>query len=139
MAIQIPPALIEYILLGSGDSRRHLQDLADSRRRLDGLCPESRASQPRCLITSYKEATATELAADLCLRRKLERSDEDDPEIAPLQGFVAAKLKFGELLEIVVPMTQWWRETETKSELENYRPTTRAGRMTPGARGLPPP
>ena len=27
MAIQIPPALIEYILLGSGDSRRHLQDL----------------------------------------------------------------------------------------------------------------
>lgn len=83
MAIQIPPALIEYILLGSGDSRRHLQDspiLGDV-----WLAYAQEPDKPaELLITSYKDATATELAAKIY--EKLERSDEDDPEIAPLQG-----------------------------------------------------
>jgi serine protease AprX len=110
--------LIDYFLLGSGDSRRHLPNspiLGDVWMAYVQE-PEDPAE---LLITSDRDATAIELAATIY--EKLDRSDEDDPEIAPLQGFVAAKLKFGELLKIVVPMTQWWQET--RAELGQHRQT----------------
>ena len=46
---------------------------------------------------------------------------DDDPAIAPLQTFVAARLYFEELLRVVVPMTKWWHEPRTQAELEQYR------------------
>ena len=64
MTSHIPPALIDYILLGSGDSRRHLQD---SPILGDVWVPylEKPALPADLLITVYKDATATDLAAQI--------------------------------------------------------------------------
>ena len=124
MAIEIPRALIEYILLGSGDSRRQLQDspiLGDVWVRY--------AEQPTVpadlLITSHKDATANELAAAIYkgVDDLNARPEDLDPDIAPLQTFVAAKLYFEELVTIVVPMTKWWYEPQTKAEIKEYNST----------------
>jgi serine protease AprX len=121
MTIQIPPALIEYILLGSGDSRRHLQESPILGDVWVEYAKEP-ASTADLLITVYKDATATDLAAQIY--KDIERSPEEeyDPDIAPLRGFVAARLYFHELLRLVVPMTQWWHENGTQEELKKYRP-----------------
>ena len=61
MTIEIPHALIEYILLGSGDSRRQLQDspiLGDVWVRY----AEQPAAAADLLITSHKDTTARDLA-----------------------------------------------------------------------------
>lgn len=126
MAIEIPRALIEYILLGSGDSRRQLQDspiLGDVWVRY----AEHPAAEADLLITSHKDTTANELAA--AIYKGIDRPEwaDDDPDIAPLQGFVAARLYFDELLRIVVPMTKWWHEPRTQAELEKYRTPDTAG------------
>ena len=127
MAIEIPRALIEYILLGSGDSRRQLQDfpiLGDVWVQY----AEHPKAQADLLITSHKDTTANKLAAALyegvermAARPENTRPDDVDSDIAPLQTFVAAKLYFDELLEIVVPMTKWWYEPRTVEEIKQYR------------------
>src|SRR5262245_40530052 len=104
MAIEIPRALIEYILLGSDDSRRQLQVSP-----ILGGGWVRYAEQPKApadlLITSHKDATASELAA--AIYNGVERMNmagrpaDEDPDIAPLQTFVAAKLYFEDLLTIV--------------------------------------
>src|SRR4051812_38434321 len=127
MAIEIPRALIEYILLGSGDSRRQLQDSP-----ILGDVWVQYAEHPNApadlLITSHKDTTASKLAAAiyegverLAERPANTRPDDVDPDIAPLQTFVAAKLYFHELLQIVVPMTKWWHEPRTAEEIKQYR------------------
>ena len=121
MAIEIPRALIEYILLGSGDSRRQLQDspiLGDVWVRY----AEQPAAAADLLITSHKDTTARHLAKAI-YDGVDDRPDgaDDDPAIAPLQSFVAARLYFDELLRIVVPMTKWWHEPRTQAELKHYR------------------
>src|SRR5262249_39551890 len=115
-----PDRLIEYILLGSGDSRRHLQEspiLGDVWVRY--------AAEPTLaadlLITVYKGATAIALAAQIYDGMEESAKPEDDPQIAPLQGFVAARLHFKELLTLVVPITKWWSEKQTQEELEKFR------------------
>jgi subtilisin family serine protease len=131
MAIEIPRALIEYILLGSGDSQRHIQDSP-----ILGDVWMHYAQKPKApadlLITSHKDATASQLAA--AIDAGVERVDsksrpaDSDPEIAPLQTFVAAKLYFDELLTIVVPMTKWWHDEHTKKEIDAYSTTTDEGK-----------
>ena len=121
MTIEIPHALIEYILLGSGDSRRQLQDspiLGDVWVRY----AEAPAAAADLLITSHKDTTARDLARAI-YDGVSDRPDsaDDDPAIAPLQSFVAARLYFDELLRIVVPMTKWWHEPRTQAELKHYR------------------
>ena len=91
MAIEIPRELIEYILLGSGDSRRRIQD---SPILIDVWFEY--AKKPNApvdlLITSHQESTSTELAAEIY--RGIARPDgaEHDPGIAALQNFVAAEV-----------------------------------------------
>ncbi len=123
MAIEIPRPLIEYILLGSGDSRRQLQDspiLGDVWVRY----AEHPKAAADLLITSHKDATASELAAAIYngveRLNSVGRPDDEDPDIAPLQTFVAAKLYFEDLLTIVVPMTKWWHEPQTVKEIRLY-------------------
>ena len=61
MTIEIPRPLIEYILLGSGDSRRQLQDspiLGDVWVRYT----EQPKAAADLLITSHKDTNARELA-----------------------------------------------------------------------------
>jgi serine protease AprX len=118
MAVEIPRDLIQYILLGSGDSRRHIQDSPI-------LCDvwfsyAEKPSEPAdLLITSHQDGTATELAAEI--HQGISRPDgEFDPQIATLQALVAARLYFGEVLKVLVPLTPWWQEPETKEEFEKY-------------------
>jgi serine protease AprX len=119
MAIEIPRALIEYILLGSGDSRRHIQD---SPILIDVWFTYAKnSSEPAdLLITSDQQCTSNELAAEIY--RGIARPDgaEHDPVVAPVQNFVAARLYFGELVEIVVPLTSWWQDTRTQTEFDEY-------------------
>ena len=121
MTIEIPRPLIEYILLGSGDSRRQLQDspiLGDVWVRYS----EQPKAAADLLITSHKDTNARELAKAIYdgIGERPSWAD-DDPAIAPLQTFVAARLYFEELLRVVVPMTKWWHEPRTQAELEQYR------------------
>jgi hypothetical protein len=122
MAIGIPRALVEYILLGPPDDRRQLQDspilgdvwIAFARepdRQLD------------LLITPFKTQTAGSVA--VAIEGRLERSAKDDPNIAFLQGIVAARLYFHEILRAVVPMTGWWHSPRTQQELRSFSMRTK--------------
>jgi serine protease AprX len=118
MAVEIPRDLIQYILLGSGDSQRHIQDspiLCDV-----WVSYAEKPSEPAdLLITSHQDGTATELAVEIY--KGITRPDgKNDPQIGTLQAFVAARLYFGEVLKILVPLTTWWQEAETKEEFEKY-------------------
>jgi serine protease AprX len=117
--VEISRALIEYILLGSGDTRRLIQD---SPILIDVW--DAYAKQPSgaldLLITAHKKSTANELAAEISGEIKRSGAAANDPEIAPLQAFVVAKLYFGELLTILVPRTGWWQDKTTRKELETY-------------------
>lgn len=82
-ADKIPQALVEYILLGSGDSRRHMQDspiLGDV-----WIAYARNPNEPiDLLITSHKDTTANDLAAEIFLQlRDLRNSaGRDDPRVA---------------------------------------------------------
>lgn len=118
MAIPIPRDLIEYILLGSGDSRRQIQD---SPILIDVWVEYARnpSAPTDLLITSHEESTSNKLAAKIY--SVLDRPDDaEDPVIAPLQNFVAARLYFGEALKLLVPLTTWWQEKKTQDELDEY-------------------
>jgi serine protease AprX len=116
----IPAELLEHLLLGPADDRRVLQDsplLGDvwAAYALD-------AGKVRdVLITPHKDATAAGVArkipGGLKLREEERRGEQDPapanrdkvpPKIAYLQGLVAARLYFDEVLRILVPMTYWW-------------------------------
>ncbi len=119
MAVEIPRSLIEYILLGSGDTRRLIQD---SPILIDVW--DAYAKQPSAaidvLIAAHRKSTAHELAAEIYSGIKRSGAAEDDPEIAPLQGIAAARLYFGELLTVLVPLTAWWQDNTTRKELEAF-------------------
>jgi serine protease AprX len=117
MAIEIPRALVEHMLLGPPDDRRQLQDspiLGDV-----WIAFASRPDQAiDLLITPYKDKTASTVA--LTLEERLGSDRKDDPNIAFLQGIIAARLYFDEILRAVVPMTDWWRSARTQQELQIY-------------------
>lgn len=119
MTIPIPRDLIEYILLGSGDSKRQIQD---SPILIDVWVEYARyPNKPvDLLITSHAESNSPDLAREIY--RGIRRPDgaEHDPGIAPLQNFVAAKLYFGEMLHLLVPLTDWWQDKRTQKEFDDY-------------------
>ena len=111
MPIWIPSSLVEFILLGPADDRRQLQDspiLGDVWIEF-GKAPASRCD---LLISPYKTQHAGLVAKIINVEvgDKDDPDDEDDPNIAYLQGFVVAKLTFREVLRIVVPKTKWWAD-----------------------------
>jgi serine protease AprX len=119
MDIEIPRDLIEFILLGGGDSRRYIQDspiLVDVWAKF--------AQQPYkpadLLITAHMESTASDLAADIYDAIERPAGWEHDPDVAPLQSLVAARLYFGEVLTILMPMTSWWRDEDIQEEARKY-------------------
>ena len=119
MAIEIERELIEYILLGSGDSRRQLQDspiLIDVWVEF-AKNPDASAD---LLITSHQESTSNQLAAEIYRGVSRPEGAEHDPAVALLQNFVAARLYFGEVLQILVPLTSWWQDSSTQREFVEY-------------------
>jgi serine protease AprX len=114
MPIPIPRTLVEFILLGPTDDRRQLQDspilgdvwIAFAERPAESL---------DLLITPHKTQPAGRVAAKIAGR--IEREDSD---VAYLQAVVAARLRFNEVLRVVVPMTEWWHEKRNQKMLESY-------------------
>jgi hypothetical protein len=111
MALSIPRPLIEFILLGPSDDRRQLQDspiLGDVWIAF-GNQPAARLD---LLISPYMTRHAGVVAA--AIETGLGYARAEDPAIAYLQGLVAAKLTFAEVLNVVVPKTKWWIDKWTK-------------------------
>jgi serine protease AprX len=117
--LTIPRDLIEYILLGTGDSRRLIQDSPILIDVWDAYAKKPSDAHD-LLISAHQKSTANELAALIYGGITRSGTAEDDPEIAPLEGIVAAKLYFGELLTVLVPLTEWWQDKTTRKELQAY-------------------
>jgi serine protease AprX len=114
MPISIPRTLVDFILLGPTDDRRQLQDspiLGD----VWIAFAENPAEALDLLITPHKTLAAGHVAAEIA-----RRIDRDGADVAYLQAIVAARLRFVEVLSVVVPMTEWWHEKRTKKMLESY-------------------
>jgi serine protease AprX len=117
----IPADLVEHILLGPADDRRVLQDspvLGD----VWLAYAADPASIQDLLITPHRSATAAEVAGQISEEVKRIRSGTDrqnkSANIAYLQGIVAARLYFNEVLRILVPLTQWWQQRKVADKLE---------------------
>jgi len=119
MGLKIPRLLVEFILLGPEDDRRQLQDspiLADVWVEF-ARQPKSRLE---LLITPNKEKAAAETAHELNMRVRGGPEAEDRPNIAYLQGIVAARLTFEEVIQFVLPMTFWWSESRIADAMKGY-------------------
>jgi serine protease AprX len=118
MAIEIPSSLVEFILLGPTDDRRQLQDspiLGDvwvAFATRPDACLDLLIT-PRMTLPAGQVADAIEQRLDRLVKRS--RGDED-PNIAYLQGIVATRLYFEELLRVVIPITQWWDDRRIRDE-----------------------
>ena len=119
--------LVDLILLGPTGDRRQLQDspvlgdvwlafARDPKRRMD------------LLITPYHDHAAGPVAMALAnALRQLAQSKQmtkralatylKDISVAYLQGLVAARLSFDELLTIVAPRTFWWKDRDVQKSL----------------------
>ncbi|OWK25044.1 hypothetical protein AJ87_14970 [Rhizobium yanglingense] len=114
MTISLPAELVEDYLLGPEGDRRQLQDSP-----VLGDVWLAFATNPgkshHLLVTPYKEQPASTVAVEIDhliakLRKNDPRKSEDPIEVAFLQGFVAARVYFEEMLRVVVPLTTWWKK-----------------------------
>ena len=118
MSIRLPRDLVEYILLGPAGDRRQLQDspiLADV--WIEYAKNPDKALE--LLITPHRAQTAGIVATELN-ERIVRKESEPLADIAFLQGIIAARLFFYELLRVVVPMTDWWKSSRNKKDMECY-------------------
>jgi serine protease AprX len=121
----IPAKLVQHILLGPTNDRRVLQDSP-----ILGDVWLAYAAEPGSiqdlLVTPARSATAATVAAEIStelgrFRRSGERAKEP-ARVAYLQGIVAARLYFDEVLKILVPMTRWWHQPNIQKKLTAYKP-----------------
>jgi subtilisin family serine protease len=121
-------AFVELVLLGPTNDRRQLQDSP-----VLGDVWIAYARKPSAaidlLITPHRTSPAGPVAMRISERikkLKMAREDGESSKIAYLQGLVAAKLFFEELLRVVVPMTTWWNEDKVQKQLkEDFATGTR--------------
>jgi hypothetical protein len=116
-------SLVELVLLGPSNDRRQLQDspiLGDV-----WIAFALNPSKPMdLLITPYKERPAGPVAVEIAKKigqMKMPREDGQAAQVAYLQGLVAARLFFEEVLRVIVPMTKWWHERNVQDGLKEYR------------------
>ena len=118
--------LVDLILLGPTGDRRQLQDSP-----ILGDVWIKYACNPRkqwdLLISPEKKFRAGPVAATIAravrkLRSKVDPEGKDSAKIACLQALIAAKLTFRELLEVVVPMTVWWKDRNIQEQLAKSSP-----------------
>jgi hypothetical protein len=124
-------ALVELVLLGPTNDRRQLQDSP-----VLGDVWIAYAIKPTeaidLLITPHKTYAAGPVAVQIAKRLNgigMKRGPGQDSQIAYLQGLVAARLFFEELMRVVVPMTQWWHDREEKNDLKRYKGDSRLDEM----------
>jgi hypothetical protein len=112
--IEVPRKVVEFILLGPEDDRRQLQDSPI----LGDVWVEFARNPGRkleLLITPYKEHAAGKVARALVDCREIRNAD-----IAYLQGIVAARLTFEEVVRFVVPMTYWWNDRNNGEQIGRF-------------------
>ena len=118
MGLKVPRTLVEFILLGTEDDRRQLQDSP-----ILGDVWAEFAKRPgerlELLISPYKEEIAANAAQHLQNAIRRERADEP-ANIAYLQGIVAARLSLDEVIQHVVPVTYWWGESRIVEQVRDY-------------------
>jgi serine protease AprX len=102
--ILIPSSLVEFILLGPSDDRRQLQD---SPILGDVWVEFGKKPSDRCdlLIAPYRGKRAGDVATTIYGGLN---NDGAKADIAFLQGLIAARLTFEEVMRVVVPKTGWW-------------------------------
>ena len=103
-SLAVPRKVVEALLLGPPEDRRQLQDspiLGDVWLAYGG----DPASTQDLLITPHRAVVAATVAKTISA--SIERKGA---RIAYLQGLVAARLTFEEVLRILVPLTQWWHQ-----------------------------
>ena len=116
-------ALVELVLLGPTNDRRQLQDspvlgdvwIAYAMKPADAI---------DLLITPHKSQAAGPVAVKIAKRLNqlgMSRNPKQDSQIAYLQGLVAARLFFEELMRVIVPMTYWWHDRKEKNDLKKYK------------------
>jgi len=112
-------ALVDLILLGPAGDRRQLQDSP-----ILGDVWLAFAAKPRerrdLLITPYRDNPAGPVAKIIAhALRAPKRSEQEASEalVAYLQGLVAARLSFRDLLRVIVPRTYWWKERRVQERL----------------------
>ena len=121
--ISLPRDLVEYILLGPTGDRRQLQD---SPILVDVWIAFAKdpAKAQELLITPQRDQPAGSVAAKInehIMKLKNLLKEEYYPaDIAYLQGIIAARLKFKELLRVIVPMTEWWGSSRNKKDIGIY-------------------
>jgi serine protease AprX len=115
-------ALVELVLLGPSNDRRQLQDSP-----VLGDVWIAYAAKPAAaidlLITPHRSFPAGPVAihvADQVQVLQLKRNAREQSQVAYLQGLVAARLFFEELLCVIVPATTWWDEHKIHEELKRY-------------------
>ena len=115
-------AVVELVLLGPSHDRRQLQDSP-----ILGDVWAEFAAKPAAaidlLISPYRTQPAGPVAirlADRLAKFGVAHPPNQEAHVAYLQGIVAARLYFSEVLGVVVPMTSWWHELRAKDELANY-------------------
>jgi serine protease AprX len=116
--------LVEYVLLGSTSDRRQVQDSPVLGDVWIAFAAKP-AAQLDLLITPQKTRPAgpvAKLIANEIRKRGASRTEGQEALIAYLQGLVAARLFFSEVLSVIVPMTQWWRERTVEQGLLAYTP-----------------
>lgn len=120
-------ALVELVLLGPTNDRRQLQDSP-----VLGDVWIAYAMKPAeaidLLITPHKSQAAGPVAVQIAKRLDrvdLPRGPGQESQIAYLQGLVAGRLFFEELLRVIVPMTQWWNDRRVQEGLDQYGDSTR--------------
>lgn len=118
-AFPIPGKLVEYVLLGPANDQRQLQDSPILGDVWLAFAADPAGVQD-LLITPHKKATSAQVADAIATQVAPDKARKlPDPRIAYLQGFVAARLSFEEVLRLLVPMTLWWREQKVVRKLED--------------------
>jgi len=115
-------ALIELVLLGPSNDRRQLQDSP-----VLGDVWSAYALNPTkaidLLITPDRLSPAGPVALQISERigaLQIPHAPGEESQIAYLQGLVAARLYFAELLRVVIPMTTWWQNPKIQKGIKTY-------------------
>lgn len=114
--------LVELVLLGPSSDRRQLQDspvlgdvwIAFAAKPADAM---------DLLITPHKELPAGQVAVLIANRIRevrITRDSQHPAQVAYLQGLVAARLLFREVLRVIVPMTKWWHDRKVQDRIGDY-------------------
>jgi hypothetical protein len=115
-------ALIDLVLLGPTNDRRQVQDspvLGDvwlayalnPTKAIDLLITPDRLSPAGPVALQISEQIG---------KLQIPHAPGEESQIAYLQGFVAARLYFVELLRVVIPMTKWWNDKRIQKGILTY-------------------